>query len=100
MSKDGILITILNINPYTKKLMIKPNITTRGFVLVNENTELINAIERKTTDIITKFLSSNPYSYTDLKNQIILELHPFINNLTGRHPIVLPVIMEVREAKN
>ena len=98
MSRDGILITIININPLTKKLLIKPNITTRGFVLVNENTELINQIEKKTTEIINSFLKENNYSYTDLKNQIILELHPFISNLTGRHPIVLPVIMEVREA--
>ena len=97
MSRDGILITILNINPLKRKLLIKPNITTRGFVLVNENTDLINQIERKTTDIVNKFLAENTYSYTDLKNQIILELHPFISNLTGRHPIVLPVIMEVRE---
>ncbi len=97
MSRDGILITILNINPLTRKLLIKPNITTRGFILVNENTDLINQIERKTSDIVNKFLSENTYSYTDLKNQIILELHPFINNLTGRRPIVLPVIMEIRE---
>lgn len=98
MSKDGILITILNINPLTRSLLIKPNITTRGFVLVNENAELINQIERKTTEVVNKFLNENSYSYTDLKNQIILELHPFINNLTGRRPIVLPVIMEVRES--
>ena len=98
MSKDGILITILNINPLTRRLLIKPNITTRGFVLVNENAELINQIERKTTEVVNKFLNENSYSYTDLKNQIILELHPFINNLTGRRPIVLPVIMEVRES--
>jgi ribonuclease J len=100
MSRDGILITILNINPLTRKLLIKPNITTRGFVLVNENAELIAQIENRTTDIVTKFLSENPYSYTDLKNQIILELHPFINELTGRRPIVLPVIMEVKEGSN
>ena len=99
MSRDGILITILNINPLTRKLLIKPNITTRGFVLVNENAELINQIEKKTTDIVNKFLKENTYSYTDLKNQIILELHPFINTLTGRRPIVLPVIMEVRETQ-
>jgi hypothetical protein len=40
MSHDGILVTILNINPQTRELLIKPNITTRGFVLVNENAEL------------------------------------------------------------
>ena len=99
MSKDGILITIINLNPLTRKLLIKPNITTRGFILVNENAELIEKIERKTTEIITKFLNENTYSYTDLKNQIILELHPFINQLTGRRPTILPVIMEVRESK-
>ncbi len=100
MSKDGILVTILNINPLTRRLLIKPNVTTRGFVLVNENTELINQIEHKITEIVTKALDSGPYNYTDLKNQIILELHPFINNLTGRRPIILPVIMEVREMSN
>ena len=97
MSRDGILITILNINPLTRKLLIKPNITTRGFILVNENAELINQIENKTTEIVETFLKKNTYSYTDLKNTIILELHPFINSLTGRRPIILPVIMEVRE---
>ena len=97
MSRDGILITILNINPLTRKLLIKPNITTRGFILVNENAELISQIEAKTTEIVNNFLQKNTYSYTDLKNTIILELHPFINSLTGRRPIILPVIMEVRE---
>ena len=100
MSKDGILLTILNINPLTRKLLIKPNVTTRGFVLVNENGELINQIERKVSEIVNKSLQSGSYNYTDLKNQIILELHPFISELTGRHPIVLPVIMEVRESEN
>lgn len=96
MSNDGILLTILNINPFTKKLLIKPNVTTRGFVMVNENSELINQIERKVFQIVTNSLENNSYSYTDLRNQIILELHPFISDLTGRHPIILPVIMEVK----
>ena len=98
MSSDGILVTILNINTLTRKLLIKPNVTTRGFIMVNENPELINKIERKITEVVNTFLSHNTYNYTDLKNQIILELYPFINDLTGRHPIILPVIMEVNQA--
>lgn len=95
MSRDGILVTILNINPITKKLLLKPNVTTRGFVLVNENTELIQAIEKKIFDVTIHYLNNNNYNYVDLRNTIILELHPFINNLTGRRPIILPVIMEI-----
>ena len=98
MSQDGILITILNINTLTRKLLLKPNVTARGFVLVNENQELMQKIERKISEVVNNFLTKSPYSYTDLKNQIILELLPFINNLTGRKPIILPVIMEVNQS--
>ena len=98
MSNDGILVTILNINTLSRKLLIKPNVTTRGFIMVNENPELINKIEKKITEIVNSFLNTSTYNYTDLKNQIILELHPFINDLTGRRPIILPVIMEVNQA--
>ena len=100
MSQDGILITILNINTLTRKLLLKPNVTARGFVLVNENQELMNKIEKKIAEVVNNFLAKGPYTYTDLKNQIILELLPFINNLTGRKPIILPVIMEVNQANN
>ncbi len=100
MSQDGILITILNINTLTRKLLIKPNVTARGFVLVNENQELMNKIEHKIGDIVNNFLRTSLYNYTDLKNQIILELLPFINELTGRRPIILPVIMEVNKKED
>ncbi|HOB26351.1 MAG TPA: ribonuclease J [Bacilli bacterium] len=98
MSKDGILVTILNIDPVTHTLLIKPNITTRGFILVNENGQLIREIERKVSEIVNKELE-HKYNVVDLKNQIILELNMFINQKTGRRPIILPVIMEVKKNK-
>lgn len=97
MSKDGILLAIININPITRQLLIKPNVTTRGFVMVNENAMLIDKIEKKITSIVKESLQKGTYTYTDLKNQIILDLYPYINSLTGRHPMILPVIMEVRQ---
>ena len=96
MSKEGILVTIINIDPVKRELLIKPNITTRGFILVNENVELIHEIENKVSEIVKNSLKEG-YSYINLKNQIILELNPFIINLTGRRPIILPVIMEVKK---
>ena len=76
--------------------MIKPNITTRGFVLVNENASLIREIEYKVTEIVNKALNGR-YNVTDIKNQVILELNMFINEKTGRRPMILPVIMEVKK---
>ncbi|MBO4245879.1 MAG: ribonuclease J [Bacilli bacterium] len=96
MSRDGILVAIINLDVNNKKLLIKPNVTTRGFVLVNENTDLIKDIENKITDIVNTELDKKVYNFLDLKNQIIIELHPYISELTGRNPIILPVIMEVK----
>jgi len=96
MSSDGILVTILNIDVNKNELLIKPNITTRGFIMVNENKELIQNIENKVSEIVKSSLS-NGYNYLNLKNQIILELNPYLINLTGRRPIILPVIMEVKK---
>jgi len=97
MSKDGILIAILNLDVNKRQLLLHPNVTTRGFVLVNENTELIMGISKKVEQIVKKYLQTNAkYNYLDLKNQIILELNPYINEQTGRRPIILPVIMEIK----
>ena len=84
---------------------ISSNITVRNqnrfrvkqiyILTINENIELINKIENKISDITNNYLAKSIYSYTDLKNQIILEVLPYINELTGRRPIILPVIMEV-----
>ena len=97
MSHDGILMAIININPLTKQLLLKPNVTTRGFVMVNENANLIDKIEKKISQIVRDSFSKGNYSYTDLKGQIILDLSPYISALTGRHPMILPVIMEVKQ---
>ena len=72
-------------------------IIKNDFSLMYKN--CIQKIERKVSEIVNNSLSTSAYNYTDLRNQIILELHPFISELTGRHPIILPVIMEVKVAK-
>ena len=96
MSKDGILVVICNINAKTKQLLGKVNITTRGFVLVNENEELLKEIENKASETIVKELKNKKFNYTDLKNQIVNEVSPFILDKTGRKPIILPVIMDIK----
>ena len=40
MANDGIMVLIANINQETKELITNVNITTRGFILVNENEEI------------------------------------------------------------
>lgn len=97
MSTDGVLVVILNIDLKAKKLLLEPNITTRGFIIVNENQELIKNLQDKVKNITLKELKNNNFNYTDLKNLIILELNSYIIELTGRRPIILPMILEANK---
>ncbi len=96
MANDGILVVIINVDMKKRELLIKPNITTRGFILVNENEELIKKIENKAETIIKNDLQNPKTTFAILKNNITEQLYPFINELTGRRPIILPVILDIK----
>ena len=46
MSSDGIVVVIANIDTANKKLVMSTNITSRGFVLIQENMDLIKWAEK------------------------------------------------------
>ena len=93
MSTDGVLVVILNIDIKNKKMLLEPNITTRGFVIVNDNQDLIKKIKDKTSIITLNELEKDNFSLTDLKNRIILDVNSYIIELTGRRPIIIPMIL-------
>ena len=96
MASDGILVVIANIDMKNKELLIHPNITTRGFILINENEELIKKIENMAEKIILEKLKEGNVSFNDIKSQITADLFPYIYELTGRKPIILPVILDIK----
>ena len=93
MSTDGVLIVILNLDVEKRKMLIEPNVTTRGFVVVNDNQELIKQIQDKVNLIALNELEKDNFNLTDLKNRIILEINSYIIELTGRRPIIMPMIL-------
>ena len=97
MANDGILVAICNINTEEHKLLGRINITTRGFILVNENEELLRKIEDVATNTINKELTKKNVNYNELKGQVISDLLTFVYEKTGRRPIILPVILDVKK---
>lgn len=97
MANYGILVAICNINMQEHKLLGKINITTRGFVLVNENEELIKEIENVATKVVNKELTKTNVNYNELKGQIISNILTFVFEKTGRRPIIVPVILDVKK---
>ena len=97
MSTDGILSVILNIDSKNRKMLLEPNITTRGFVIVNDNQELLKEIQTKISTIVLNELEKDSFNETDLKNKIILEINSYIIESTGRRPIIIPIILDIKK---
>lgn len=96
MSSNGILVIIANIDIANRKLLNKPMVTTRGYILVNENEALIKQIERNAGTIIETKLKNKALNFNDLKTELINGLIPFLSDKTGRIPIILPIIMDIK----
>lgn len=97
MANDGILVVIANINMETRKILSKPLVTTRGFILINENEELINKIENISEKTIINLFKDKKKTYNDIKLDLTRTLNQFIKESTGRKPIVLTVLLNVKK---
>jgi len=97
MASDGILVVIANIDLKKRELLIKPNITTRGFILINENEAVIRKLEAISANSINEKLKDINCNFNDIKSQITSDLFTYIYETTGRKPIILPIILDVKK---
>lgn len=97
MANDGILVVIANINMEAKLILSKPMVTTRGFILINENEELIKQIEMISENTITTLFKNKKTTFNDIKLELTKTLTQFIKESTGRKPIVLTVLLNSKK---
>lgn len=96
MANDGIVIVIMNIDATSKKLLNTPNITTRGFVLVNDNIALLKDLEKMSKRTI-EFKLKESGNFNEIKSAITTDLTSYVYEKTGRKPLILPVIMDIKK---
>jgi ribonuclease J len=96
LSKDGMFVITAIVDGKTKKIIGKPQVTSRGFIFVKENFDLVNATKKKVEEIIDQKTTPNePANWDYVKNAIRESVGSFLYMKTQRRPMVLPVIIEV-----
>ena len=95
LSEEGFLLPIITIDKTTGRAEGLPEIVTRGFVSEQDGSELM----RLAREVVSGTLaSSNPEERADwgvMKEKIRTDLKRFLNKETARHPLIMPVILEV-----
>lgn len=96
LSQDGMLAVTAVIDSKTKKVLGNIQITSRGFIHVKENFDLVNEIKRKVEELIKKNTSRDTSLDWELvRNQIREQVGQFVFTKTARRPMILPVVVEV-----
>jgi len=96
LAKDGMFTIIVIIDGKTKKIIGKPQVTSRGFIFVKENFDLVNATKKKVEEIIAQKTSKEAAVNWDyVKNNIRETVGSFLYQKTQRRPMILPVVIEV-----
>lgn len=94
MSRDGIVIVTFNVSSSNNNLLGDVNITTRGFVQIQDNIDLLKQIERVSKKIVLANLSKH-VAINEMKSNIITELADYISDKTGRYPAIMPIIINI-----
>ncbi|MEP7162306.1 MAG: ribonuclease J [Candidatus Moraniibacteriota bacterium] len=96
LAQDGMLAVTVVIDAKTKKILGNIQITSRGFIHVKENFDLVNETKQKVQDVIRKYTSRDTsLDWETVKNQIREVVGQFLFSKTERRPMVLPVVIEV-----
>lgn len=99
LSDNGLVAVIVTIDSRFNKILVRPNIVSRGFVYIKESQSLLKEAELLVYESLKKKMEKK-VTFSELKNTVRETLEPFLYQETQRNPIVIPVILNMREAMN
>ena len=98
LSEDGIFVSVVTIDRKKRQVVSKPKLTSRGFVYVKANRDLMKEAADLTVAQIEKYLNTTKsFDWNELKNGVREVLSRYLFEQTRRRPMVMPVVMEVNQ---
>ncbi len=96
LARDGMFTIVTIIDSKTKRVIGEPQVTSRGFIYVKENFDLVNATNKKVKEVVHAATSKDePVNWTYVKDNIRDTVGQFLYTKTERRPMILPVVIEV-----
>lgn len=97
LSDNGMVAVVVCIDSRKNKLLCKPGIVSRGFVYIKENQPMMKEAESLVYQALLNQMKQK-VTFGDLKNCIRNTLEPFLFQKTNRNPVVIPVILNHKDA--
>lgn len=98
LAQDGMFVITVIIDSKTKKISGGIQITSRGFIYVKENFDLVNATKEVVKKVVAKNTNKDDKSKINwvlINNEIREEVGKYLFKKTERRPMVLPNVIEI-----
>jgi ribonuclease J len=94
LSEEGFMLPIITIDKHTGKAEGLPEIVTRGFIS-EDGSELLQEARQVVARTINCSTEAERTDWGVMKEKIRSDLRKFLIKQTSRHPLIMPVILEV-----
>ncbi len=95
LSENGIVLISATLSKKDKRLLVGPEITTRGFIYVKDSKEMIDEIKRISLEVINNNVNNNYVDFNNIKTEIREKLSKYFYVETECKPMIIAVIQEV-----
>ena len=95
LSQDGVVVIVFTLDKETGKIIVGPDIVTRGFVYSKESDDIIKEAIETIKQKLDSMDGNAIKDWAMLKNNTRDIASKYFYNTTKRTPVILPIIMEV-----
>lgn len=95
LGENGIVLVTAVIDKHTKRILTGPDITTKGFIYVKDNIDIIKEASKMAFEIIKENTKALYIDYAKVKNDIRDKIGKYFYQETECKPVILIIMQEV-----
>lgn len=93
LAEDGVIIISANINPKSKRIVVGPEIVSKGFLYDSDPNNIMQKVYQTFFIIADKYLSQKFINWAEFKQSLKSEISTLIYKTVRRSPIIIPVLI-------
>ena len=94
LAEEGVVVVVVTVDVQTGKVLVGPEIITRGWVYAPEAEDLLDEACDTIADAVEKSLSNGVRDVEALEREVRRAAGKFVSERTKRRPMIVPVVME------
>ncbi|NND73886.1 MAG: ribonuclease J [Ilumatobacter sp.] len=94
LAEEGVVVVVVTVDIQTGKVLVGPEIITRGWVYAPEAEDLLDEACDAVSEAVEKALSEGVRDVEALERDVRRAAGKFVSERTKRRPMIVPVVME------